>query len=665
MPERIDFWGIPENWGAPAIYVYTIMFIAAAILLLRFYLRARLWWKVGRNNFRFDKLGKRSYRLIKYAFVQTKILSQRYPGLMHISIAWSFFIFLVGTGLATIDSHFFKILIGTPYLIHKLVMDLFIIIFFVGAVLAIYRRFFQKPAKLTLSSGFSWSLILLILIVFGGLLTESLRLAVEKPTWAWWSPVGWLVANLWIGTGASSETLLNWHFAIWTLHLLIVAITIITLPVGTLLHILTGPINIFFSNPDRKLGELSPIPENSKNEPVYADSISNLSSIQLLNADSCTECGRCQEVCPAYAAGTPLNPKKLILNIRNALANFMLAKEQKQETNRSLVGDWIPEQMLWSCTTCMACVQECPILIDHLDIIVDMRRYLMIEGRMDSELQSALENLGRYGNSFGQSDRMRGRWSQNITPKIKDARRENVEYLWFLGDYASYSPTLSETTLMTAEVFRKLGLDFGILYDSERNSGNDIRRVGEEGLFEMLMEKNKASIEKSTFKTIITTDPHSYNTLKNEYRLDQRFKVLHYSELLEELISSGKLIFHKKLNRNVTYHDPCYLGRYNEIYSAPRSVILATGCNLIEMPRHASRAFCCGAGGGRIWMSEGVIKERPSEIRIREASALNGVSEFIVACPKDITMFRDAVKTTGFEEKIKVKDLIELVFDGL
>ena len=665
MPERIDFWGIPENWGSPAIYVYTVMFLAAALLLLRFYLRAMLWWKVGRNGFHWDKPLKRLIRLFNYALVQTKVLSQRYAGILHVSIAWSFLIFFLGTGLATIDSHFYKILIGTPYLIHKLVMDTFIIVFFFGSGLAVYRRFFQKPKKLTLSPGFTWTLILVITIVLGGLLTESLRLAVEKPAWAWWSPVGWLVARLWIATGASISSLTNWHLIIWASHLLVVAITIITLPAGTLLHILTGPANIFFSDPDRNYGVLLPIPENSKNKPIYANNLNNLSSIQLLNADACTECGRCQDVCPAFASGSTLNPKKLILNIRDALAEYAKGKRNTLNNSHILIGDWITDQMLWSCTTCLACVRECPVLVNHLDTIVDMRRYLVIEGRMDNELQTALENFGRYGNSFGQSERMRARWSQNILPKVKDARKEQVEYLWFVGDYSSYSPSLSEITLKTAEVFGKIDLDYGILYDSERNSGNDIRRIGEEGLFEMLMEKNKASIEKSLFKTIVTTDPHSYNALKNEYLLDQRVQVLHYSELLDQLITSGKLKFTKSLGLNVTYHDPCYLGRYNEIYSAPRRVIQATGCNLVEMPRHANRAFCCGAGGGRIWMTEGEIKERPSEIRIREAVSLKGVTEFIVACPKDITMFRDAVKTTTNEDKIIVKDLIELVIAAI
>ena len=261
---------------------------------------------------------------------------------------------------------------------------------------------------------------------------------------------------------------------------------------------------------------------------------------------------------------------------------------------------------------------------------------------------------------------MRAKWTQPLQPPIKDARREPVEYLWFVGDYASYSPTLSDISIKTAEVFSKAGLDFGILFDSERNSGNDVRRVGEEGLFEMLAEKNIQVLDKCKFQTIVTTDPHTYNTLKNEYPWNgNRPTILHYTELLDQLILSGQIKLSKHLDHKVTYHDPCYLGRYNGIFDAPRRVIEATGCQLIEMPRHGDRALCCGAGGGRIWLPDGEIKERPSETRIREAIALESISNFIVACPKDITMFRDAVKTTGNEDKIVVKDLIELVHEAI
>jgi Fe-S oxidoreductase len=667
MPERIDFWGIPTTWGSPAIYVYFLMALGSIILLFRFFQRAQLWWRVGRSEVRWDQLHIRIWRVIKYAIVQVKVLRQKYPGLMHIGLAWGFFTFFLGTALATIDSHFLKILQGNAYLLYKFVLDTFTFLFLIGAGMAIYRRYILRPRRLTLSAGFTWSLVLITLIVLGGWFTESLRLAIEKPAWGLWSPMGWLLAQVWIVTGASSATLMNWHLGIWIFHLLLVTLTLATLPVGTLLHILTGPMNVFFSKLDRSTGELAPLPQTAKGEPIYASTLLGLTWKQLLDGDACTECGRCQDACPAFAAGKPLSPKEVILGVRAALRKDGLGLLNKDAKAPFLVGENITDEVLWSCTTCGACVCECPILIEHVDTIIDMRRYLVIEGRMDTELQGALENLGRYGNSFGQSERMRARWTQPIQPPIKDARREPVEYLWFVGDYASYSPTLTDITVKTADVFRKAGLDFGILYDSERNAGNDVRRVGEEGLFEMLVEKNSMALTKCTYQTIVTTDPHTYNTLKNEYPDNGagRKPVLHYSELLDQLISSGQLKFSKKLGYKVTYHDPCYLGRYNGVYDAPRRIIEATGCELIEMPRHNDGSFCCGAGGGRIWMAEGEMKERPSESRIREAVKMDKVTAFVVACPKDITMFRDAVKTTGNEQNIEVKDLIDLVHAAL
>jgi len=666
MPERIDYWGIPHTWGSPDIYVYSILGLASLIMLIRFYISARLWWQVGRPAKRWDRLDIRLGRLIKYAIIQIKILWERYPGIMHIGLAWGFFAFFMGTALATIDSHFIKILRGDIFLFFKLVLDLFTVLFFVGAGLAAYRRYVQRPSRLTLRSGFTYSLVLIVLIVLGGLVTESLRLAGEQPAWAWWSPAGWILAQLWIATGASVQTLTSWHLVIWIIHLLTVALLLVTLPSSTLAHIVTGPLNVFFSKIDRPPGELAPIAETDDGQPIFTSSLKDLTWTQLLNGDACTECGRCQDACPAYAAGTPLNPKEFILSIRDALqqeGSTILAGSSEEQP---LVGEWISDTVLWSCTTCGACVRECPVLIEHVDSIVDMRRYLVIEGQMDDMLQEALSNLGRYGNSFGQSGRARAKWTKGIEPKIKNARKEPVEYLWFVGDYASYSSSLTDVTLLTAEVFKSIGIDFGILYEAEQNAGNDARRVGEEGLFEMLAEKNIKAFDKSQFETIVTTDPHSYNAIKNEYSNGNgRYPVLHYTELLDKLITSGELRFKKKLDYKVTYHDPCYLGRYNDVYDAPRRVISATGCELVEMPRHRERTFCCGAGGGRIWMDEGEVETRPSEDRILEAVALDGVTTFVVTCPKDITMYQDAVKTCGLEEKIVVKDLIELVGEAL
>jgi Fe-S oxidoreductase/nitrate reductase gamma subunit len=663
MPEHVEYWGIPHEWGSPNILVYSVMFLAGAILIFRFFMQARIWWKVGRPEARWNKLHLRIWNVIKYAIVQTRVLKQRYPGLMHIALAWSFFIFFLATALATINTHFFVFLTGSVFSFYKLTLDVFTVVFLIGAILAIYRRYVTKPDRLTYQPRFTWTLILLVLIVLGGITTESLRLAVELPINKAWSPVGWLLAQGFLASGASDAALINWHLTIWLFHLLLAAITLVTLPVGSLLHVLTGPLNIFLAELDRPIGALPPTPTDKEGIPIYVSKLNELTWKQILNGEACTECGRCQDVCPAYGAGYPLNPKDMILGISEVLKN---AKSHKNGYDLSLMENTkLSKEVLWSCTTCAACITECPVLIEHIDTIVEIRRHLVIEGMIDTELQDALTNLGRYGNSFGQSPRKRAQWTEGITPPIKDATREPVEYLWFVGDYASYNPSVAELTAKTAKVFQKAGLDFGVMYKGENHSGNDVRRVGEEGLFEMLVEKNMKALEHCQYQTIITTDPHTYNTLVNEYPFAEPQIILHYSELLLKLIEEGKLVFNNPLNFRATYHDPCYLGRYNGIYDIPRKVIQATGCELVEMPRSRDLALCCGAGGGRIWMDEGKVDERPSESRIREAAGLESVQYFVISCPKDYTMYQDAVKTTGLEAKLSVKDLIELVSEAL
>jgi Fe-S oxidoreductase len=303
------------------------------------------------------------------------------------------------------------------------------------------------------------------------------------------------------------------------------------------------------------------------------------------------------------------------------------------------------------------------VFVEPFAKLIEMRRYLVGQGALDAHLQDALTGTSRYGNSFGQSPKMRGRWTQGLEVPVKDLRKEPAEYLWFVGDFASYDPQAREATRAVARLLHRAGVDFGILYDAESTSGNDIRRVGEEGLFEMLAEKNLAAMRKCQFKKILTTDPHTYNTLKNEYpSLGATWPVEHYTELLDRLCQEGRLRAASRPTGRVTYHDPCYLGRYNGIFDAPRRVLRAVGAEVVEMPRHHRNSYCCGAGGGRVWMKDAPgLKERPAESRVREAAALAGVGTLVVACPKEIAMFRDAAKTAGLEGQITIKDLAELV----
>ncbi|MCP4415074.1 MAG: (Fe-S)-binding protein, partial [Chloroflexi bacterium] len=337
----------------------------------------------------------------------------------------------------------------------------------------------------------------------------------------------------------------------------------------------------------------------------------------------------------------------------------------------------ISPEAVWSCTSCYACVRVCPVGNEPMADIIDIRRRMVIAGDgIDSGIQTSLESLAKNGNAFGKGSRGRARWAKGLDFKIKDVTKETADYLWFVGDTASFDARVTPLTQKVANILQQAGVDFGTLGRLEQNSGNDVRRVGEEGLFEQLVENNIAAFGKAQFNQIMTTDPHSLNTLRNEYpQYGSMWPVHHYSNVLLELVESGKLEINNKLTHyRATYHDPCYLGRYNGGYAAPRKLLAQLGVNLIEMPRNQETSYCCGAGGGKIWLGTTPDGERPAESRIHEAIAALGESTngpsggkliFVVACPKDVVMYTDAVKTTGNEEKIEVKDIIELVEEAI
>ena len=653
-----------------SILVLLALLVAGGIFGQRVY---RLLWvtlRRGQASGHFGHWGERIKGLIVFVGAQLRLFRFLIPGTAHFFIFWGFLLLSLTILQAILEGlvafanpHFVMPLIGRFGLL-ALLQDLFAVFVTIAVLYDLYLRLFVDPERYKGSHKSQGVMVLMFIftIMLSLLVMNGIRINLGEDPIRIWRPVSTVVSKIFAGLDEGAQGVVE-EIAYW-IHLGVVLVFLTELPEGKHFHVVTSIPAVFLRNLEPR-GRLPKAPEFDGQ--VGVSSVERFRWRQMLDFYTCTECGRCQEVCPAYSSGLSLSPKMLMIDLRNHLKKRGAALEPPSSEvvvkEKTLVGEVITDQVLWVCTTCYACDQECPLLIEHIRPIVDMRRYLVNEGRMDAQLQDALANLGRYGNSFGQSERMRAKWTQPIQPQLKDVRKEAVEYLWFVGDYASYSATLTDVTQKTAEVFQKAGLDFGILYEGERNAGNDVRRVGEEGLFEMLVEKNTTALNKCTFKTIVTTDPHSYNTLKNEYPANDNSSrpVLHYAELLDNLIASGQLKFSKKLDYKVTYHDPCYLGRYNGVYDAPRRVIEATGCELAEMPRNRDRAFCCGAGGGRIWMDEGEMKERPSEARIREAVKLDGVKIFVVACPKDVTMYRDAVKTTSQEDRLVVKDLIELV----
>jgi Fe-S oxidoreductase len=472
-----------------------------------------------------------------------------------------------------------------------------------------------------------------------------------------------------VWSGAAEATLGTVRHVIWWSHGLVAIAFVAAIPYTKAVHMLTSYAGLVLKDPQAGK-RLQPVPEES---PGYG-TLDDFSINHLLQLDACTKCGRCHDVCPANATGMPLSPRDVILELREQ-ANASMAGVGVGGVLGSLLGrplpdadapvigaDRIREDTVWSCMQCNACVEACPVGIEQAPIINQLRRRLVEDGAVQPDVEPVLRMIQRSGNSFGENKRRRGRWTADLDFEVKDARKEPVDVLWFVGDYASFDPRSQEVSRALARIYQEAGVDFGILYDGERNAGNDVRRVGEEGLFEALAEHNVSVLEGCEFQRIVTSDPHSLNTLRNEYRdLGGEWEVLHHSSFLLELLEQRRLEVRQPLGRRITYHDPCYLGRHNGGYDEPRRLLELLGCELVEMPRNRDNSFCCGAGGGRIWMKDEPGTERPSENRIREAVALGELDYFVVSCPKDVAMYSDAIKTTGNAERLELREITELI----
>ena len=667
---------------------YAISALAVVIFLFGIWLHARRYWAARRNIGRFDL---RSMPLKLWVAFQKLTLQRsrlwrndRFTGIAHDLVLWGFVVLVIGTVIMTLEEdvaelffgvHFLK---GTLYLVYSFVLDVFGIVFIVGMMMMFYRRSGDRTPRLDYSDEDSTDgsegrgaslgtflmddklfLFLLVIAGFTGYFAEGIRIYRDDTPFAdEWSPIGVGLAALVGVANLSADTATDIHQVLWWIHAIGALAFVAYIPHSKAMHMLSGFGSLVFH--DEQAGKRLEAPINE--EPSGFTQLSDFSWVQLMQMDACVRCGRCHESCPAQASGLPLSPRGLVLNFK---AHSQGLNGNGGET-QPLVGDSIGQTTLWSCTTCMACMDACPLHIEHLPLIVEGRRYLVNQGMLDGGVQTALEALGRYGNSFKRPAKGRAKWSKKAEPAVKDARKEPVEYLWYLGDYATYDKRCQDVTKVTAGVMVKLGIDFGTLKEGEKNSGNDARRIGEEGLFDMLQEQNLEALQAAEYTHLVTTDPHTYHTFKHEYPTLNKGRILHSSELLAELLQNGQLKFTNQLKGKVTFHDPCYLGRYNSVYDAPRDVLKATGLDLIEMERCRSNSYCCGAGGGRIWMEELEGEtERPAESRVKEAASLGDVDTLVVACPKDYVMFQDAVKTAGLEDSLQIKDLFELVEEAL
>jgi len=556
----------------------------------------------------------------------------------------------------------------------NLFADLFSVLVLTGMVFFLLRRFVARPRALRfrenvlLQPGVAAggirrdSLIVgtFILLHVGGRWSGSALRLAETGHSDPWLPTASLLARLF--EPLSPAALQAGLHLTWWLAMGLIVLFLPYFPFSKHIHLMIAPVNLALARRGPR-GRLEAVTDP---QAPGAARLLDLPWPQVLDAYACIMCNRCQEVCPAYASGTPLSPSALEINKRyflNAEGGTLASGGDAPE----LIGSVIREDAVWSCTTCFACVRVCPVGNEPMHDIIEMRRRRVFAGRIPDELTAVLKNLDEQGNSFGESARNRARWAKELGFEIKDPSEQPVRYLWYVGDFASYNPVCRETTRKVARVLHAAGVDFGIVRKAERSAGNDVRRAGEEGLFEALAEKNRALLAGCKFEEILTTDPHTYNALRNEYPvLGGNWPVHHYAPFLLGLIREGRIRLKKKLQGRVTYHDPCFLGRYNGEFDAPREIIRLCGLELVEMPRNRENSFCCGAGGGKIWLKEHEdLTRRPSEQRIDEAMTLGRVDWFTVACPKDMTMYSDAVKTSGHEGSLAVRDLIDYVYEAM
>lgn len=604
-------------------------------------------------------------------------------GLAHGGIFLGFLLGFIGTALIFLETDILKPLFGITfwkgwfYLGFSLSLDLGHLAAVLGIAYMMWRRGVLDLAKLDYKRGYrgevslrpaatawkieDWCFVSFLLIIeLTGFTLEAVRIVADQPAWAAWSPVGNALAGLFTELGMSLEKANSIRSSGWWLHGLMGLAFTAAIPLYKAKHIISvlGSLSVRDPSPLRRLPR-----EADDADSAGVASVSDLTWKDMLHLDACTKCGRCHDACPARTAGYALSPRDLILDLR-------LHNDKRQglaSSDQALIGDVIDPQTLWACRTCGACQEICPVGIEHPSIIVRMRRQLVDQGNMDPLLQTTLGTIADTGNSFGENSRKRSAWTRELPFKVKDIREEAADNLWFVGDYASFDPRNQKVSQSFAKLMKAAGTDFALLHEAERTAGNDVRRTGEEGLFESLVEQNLESFsEARSFTRIITTDPHSYNTIKNEYpEFADIAPIDHYSALLADMLHSGKLKVTTPLNKRVTFHDPCHLGRLNGGYEAPREVLRLIGCEIIEMPRNRDNSFCCGAGGGRIWIPDQQGTEKPSENRVHEAAALGPIDVFVTCCPKDLTMFEDARKTGGHEDDFIVQDLAELVAEAV
>ena len=652
--------------------------VGIGVCFYLFSLRARNWSR-GQADDRSGRWGDRLRRLESALRMKT-LLRDRQAGLMHAMVYYGFVVLFLGTVTLEIDHLMpvsLKFLEGNVYLGFSLVLDAAALVYLGGLLWAFVRRYGQRPDRLrtkTRPEDF-WILSLLALIGLTGLLTEAARIAVDgRPAFEAWSFVGYPLSSLFAESSAVA-----WHRVLWTMHAGGFVALLVVLPTTKLRHAVTSPANMFLAPRERPKGAMKPVPNLLEAEDIDVVGVSQVSEFtwkQLFDTDACTVCGRCTSVCPANITGKPLDPREIVLKTGEVMSTTgtpavspPVSSADGVVIGSDSVFERITPEEVWSCTSCKACDEICPVNIEILDKILDMRRYLsLMESNFPTELGKAYVALENQGNPWGMGQQGRADWTKKLDFEVKvlgDPGVDSAEYLWYVGCAGSFDDRNQAVTLALARLLKEAGIDFAVLGPREMCNGDPARRSGNEYVWQQLALQNIQTFDDLGVRKVITQCPHCFNTLANEYpQMGGDYEVVHHSELLAEMVREGRVAPPGGGQaRKVTYHDPCYLGRHNDIYLAPREVVAASGAaEMVEMPRHGTRGLCCGAGGARFWMEEHTGKKINIE-RAEEALA-TGATEIAVSCPFCFVMIDDGVKELGMGDDVRVRDIAQLLVEG-
>jgi Fe-S oxidoreductase/nitrate reductase gamma subunit len=637
------------------------LFAAAAFGLFGYGVFLRLpIYRLGKKIDRLDRLPTRLWLLVKGVLAQSRVMKVLDPGALHALFFWGFGLLFVGTLLVMAQADFSQPLFGISFLKgafykgYSLTLDLagLAALSMLGGLLV--RRFLVKPAGLETIRDDYVIHGLLFAIIVSGFVTEAVRMAATEinlnPGLAAFSPVGCFLGQFFTGRSAAELSLI--HKFLWWLHFFLAIGFIAAIPFTKLRHIFTTSANHLFTDLGPK-GALAPINmEDDTVEQFGAAKVTDLTWKDIFDADACTSCKRCQDRCPAYATNKPLSPMKLVQQVGE------LARENPEgELCAKIEAD-----VIWSCTTCRACQEICPANVEHVNKILEMRRNLtLMEGAFPGdEVRVAIGNLEVNGNPFGLAFAARGDWAQELQVQVMEQESE-VDILYFVGCYASFDKRNRDIAQSFIRICNAAGIRVGILGKEEKCCGEPARKLGNEYLYQMLAGENIETIKGYGVKRVVTTCPHCFNTLSRDYRdlgLPPEVTVEHYTTFLSALIEENRIQL-KPEPFLTTYHDSCYLGRYQDIIEEPRQILRACGGSLVEMEKSRYESFCCSAGGGRI-MAEETLGDRINVARVQMAQE-TGAPLLVANCPFCVSMFEDGIKTGGAEGSLVVKDLAEIV----